>query len=93
MKEKLLKFFKALLKNILVFIFGAVLGMATTLIFIKQLLEPLADKDIGLGIIAVAPIMIFFYLIMFGLTGGTIALIYYNVRKYIKKKRKKLKTI
>lgn len=89
MKQKIFRIIKAVFKNLLVFIGGAFLGLVTTLLFAKQLLQSLADKDIGLAVIAVAPIVLMMYAIMFGVAGGTLAVIIYNVRKFIKRKREK----
>ncbi|MFC1732901.1 hypothetical protein ACFL6I_21585 [candidate division KSB1 bacterium] len=89
MKNKIFKIIKSLLRNLLAFIVGALIGGVTTLLFARKLLESLSEKDIGLGVIAVAPIMILMYLIMFGTLGGVLAVIIYNIRRYIKKKREK----
>ena len=89
MKQKFFKILKIAFKNLLAFIVGVVFSVAMTLLFAKQLLEPIFEKDIGLGIIAVAPIMLFIYLIMFGIAGGTFAVIIYNVIRFIKWRREK----
>jgi hypothetical protein len=43
------------------------------------------DKDIGLGVITVAPIIILIYLIMFGALEGVLAIILYNINKFLKR--------
>jgi hypothetical protein len=85
-KEKIFKILKALIKNIFVFIGGFIAGSIIVFIFAGKLLAPLAEKDIGLGVIAVAPIMILLYIIMFGTLGGVLAVIIYNIRRYRKRK-------
>jgi hypothetical protein len=64
-----------------------VLSGITTLLCAKPLLELAIKKDIGLGIIAIAPVLILIYSIIFGIIGGFIAITIYNLAKFINRKR------
>jgi hypothetical protein len=86
MLQKLHKLLLTILKNFLAFVAGGLLGATVTLLSAKQLLESTIHNDIGLGIIAVAPVVILIYLIIFGTAGGILGIIVYNL---IRRKTKK----
>lgn len=87
MQPKLYKILITLLKNILVFAAGGVLGLVAVVLFAKPLLERVLTKDVGLGIIALAPVMLLLYAIVFATIGGIIAVILYNVIRFIRRKK------
>lgn len=87
------KIFLNLLKNILVFLVCGVLGAISTLFFAKPLLENLVKKDVGLGIIVLGPVLIIIYSIIFGLGSGITGIIIYNVIKFFRRKKNKIKQI
>ena len=74
------------LKNLLAFIAGAVVGVLGVLVFARQLLEHAITKDVGLGIIAVAPAVLIIYATLFGAAGGLLGIIAYNF--WIRRRRK-----
>lgn len=87
MKQQIYKLSRAIFKNILAFAVGGILGIATTLLFAKQLLESAINKDVGLGIIALAPVLLIIYAIIFGAIGGIIGIIIYNLNKFFKRRK------
>ena len=88
MKQKILKIFFFIVKNLLAFLAGSVLGVLTVIIFAEPLIARAINKDIGLGIIAVAPILLAFHFIIFGTIGGIIAVILYNVARFTIRRRR-----
>lgn len=87
--SKAFKILKTIFKNILAFLAGGILGILSALLYAVPLLEHAVKKDVGLGVIVVAPVLIVFYGILFGTAGGILAIILYNLIKYIKRKRAK----
>ena len=85
-KQKKKNLFLIILKNIASFLFGAIAGELVLLVFfLRLILEKVAEKA-GLGIIALAPILLIFYGFLFGLIGGILGIIVYNVYKKLRKK-------
>ena len=85
-KQKKKNLFLIILKNIASFLFGAIAGELVLLVFfLRLILEKVAEKA-GLGIIALAPILLIFYGFLFGLIGGILGIIVYNVYKKFRKK-------
>jgi RimJ/RimL family protein N-acetyltransferase len=76
------------LKNLAAFLGGGVLGILLLVIFIKPILELTIRKDVGLGIIAVAPAIILIYGILFAIGGGVLGIIVYNFVKFILNRKK-----
>ena len=76
-----------MLKNSLAFLTGGVLSVLATLIFAKPILEFTINKDVGLGIVALAPVLIIIYSMIFGVAGGLLGIIIYNFIRYFKRKR------
>jgi len=74
----------------LAFLVGALLAITATLLCAEPLLKATIKQDVGLGIIAVAPAFIVIYSIIFGVAGGIIAVIIYNLIGFTKR-RKSLK--
>ncbi|MBI5045858.1 MAG: hypothetical protein HZC14_02575 [Candidatus Niyogibacteria bacterium] len=89
LKQKLYKIFAVLFKNLLAFVAGGVLGLFAVALFAKPLLERVATKDVGLGIIALAPAILIIYAVIFASIGGIITVVIYNLIKFIKRKRTK----
>ncbi|MDO8443080.1 MAG: hypothetical protein Q7S81_02390 [bacterium] len=87
MKQKLYKILSVLLKNLLIFLIGGLLAIAATLLCAEPLLKAAIKQDVGLGIIAVAPVLIVIYGIIFGIAGGIISVITYNLIKFIKQRK------
>lgn len=85
-ENKIHKILLAVIRNLLAFIIGGVLGVVSTLLFAGQLLESAIKKDVGLGIIAVAPVIIIIYSFIFGAIGGIAGIIIYNLFKKLKRK-------
>lgn len=85
--QKIYKTLFVILKNILAFIAGGIAGMAITLLFARPLLESAIKKDVGLGIIALAPVVLIIYSIIFGIIGGISGIIVYNLFKKIFKQK------
>lgn len=76
------------IKNLLAFLAGGVLGALAIFIFAEPILKFAIKKDVGLGIIAVAPAVLIIYAIVFTVTGGVICIIVYNVLKLLRLRRK-----
>lgn len=90
MRQQIYKLSRAILKNLLAFAVGGILGVATSLLFARQLLESAINKNVGLGIIALAPVLLIIYAVIFGTIGGIIGIVIYNLNKLIKSKKTKL---
>lgn len=87
--KKLSKVLSFILKNFLIFLTGGVLGLLSVLIFAEPLLEHSIKKDVGFGVIAVAPLLLVLYGILFWLGGGILAVaVYHLIRSFAKRKRK-----
>jgi len=87
LKQKLYKILSVLFKNFLAFLAGGFLGITATLLCIEQLLKATIKNDIGLGIIAVVPAFIVIYAVVFGIAGGIISVIIYNLMKFIRRRK------
>ncbi|MFC1612313.1 hypothetical protein ACFL29_00485 [Patescibacteria group bacterium] len=87
--SSLFKILKIILKNFLAFLIGGVVGVAVALLFfVGSILEQMAAKT-GLAIVALGPVVIIIYSIIFGALGGVLGIILYNIIKLINKRRKK----
>ncbi|MBI5742398.1 MAG: hypothetical protein HZA25_00985 [Candidatus Niyogibacteria bacterium] len=75
------------LKNLLVFLIGDAIGMLATIVFAEPLLNSVLTKNMGLGVIVLAPFFLIFYSIIFGGLSGVIAVAIYNAVKIFKKNR------
>jgi hypothetical protein len=78
-----------ILKNFLMLVCGAVLGVLLFLICLEPVLYWAMPKNAGLAVIALAPVIIIIYSILFAAGGGVLGLIVYNVILLLKKWRKK----
>lgn len=77
---------KKILKGLAVFIASGLIGIVALFIFsLKSNLEN-AAKDVGLGIIALAPALVIIYSIVYFLAGGFLGLSAYLIYKYWKHK-------
>ncbi|MBN2368434.1 hypothetical protein JXC34_05440 [Candidatus Woesearchaeota archaeon] len=75
-------------KNVLYFLAGSILGILILFIFLLKPLLAGAGADVGLAIIALAPILILFYSILTLILGGILGVIIMNlVMLFIKKKK------
>ena len=74
------------LKNFLAFLAGGVAGVMGVILYAWPLLEAAIKKDVGLGIIIVAPVIFMMYAIVFGTLGGVAGVLVYNGVKLIKRK-------
>jgi len=86
LKRKIYKFFSTVLKNLISFFVGATFGILTVIMFAEPLLKFAINKDVGLGIIALAPAMLIMYSLIFGIIGGVLGIIGYNLFKVYKRK-------
>jgi hypothetical protein len=84
------KIFFVVLKNLLAFFTGGVLSALATLLFAKPILEFAIKKDVGLSIVAIAPILILIYSVIFGIVGGLLGVIIYNLIKFSQKNKKEM---
>lgn len=75
-----------ILKNIFSFLAGAILGVLIELFFVRSLLVSTLTKDVGLGVIALVPVVVIIYSVLFGGLGGSLGIIIYNVIRYFKRK-------
>ena len=84
---KIAKIFKTIWKNICIFLVGAVIGLIIniTVVFPSAIQKVAMEKDVGLGIIALAPVLFIIYGIISIVIGGFFAILIYNI---IKRKRK-----
>lgn len=86
-REKIYFIFIRLIKNLAVFLIGAALGVLATFMYAEPLLKSAIPKDVGLGVIALAPLLILFYAMFFGAIGGTIAIVLYYAIKIVRSRR------
>ncbi len=86
---KIANILKKIGKNVLAFLTGAIIGLIVniTLVFPSAVQKIASEKDVGLGIIALAPVLFIIYGIISILIGGFLAIVIYNIikRKKIKK--------
>ena len=83
---KIKQIFSFLWKNILVFIVGGVIGIAVSMFYLFQFWFPANGGKVGLGIIAIIPIMLILFAIMGLVIGGIFGIIIYQIIRFIKKK-------
>ena len=76
-----------LFKNLLAFLVGSTLGMLATIVFAEPLLKSILTKDMGLGVIVLAPFFLIFYSIIFGGLSGIVAIIIYNTIKFFRSRK------
>lgn len=88
MKQKIFKIFLALIKNILAFLMGALFAISIIILFAEPILKHSINKNVGLGIIALAPAVIIIYSVFFGTGGGILGIVIYNLIRIKKKKGK-----
>lgn len=74
-----MKWLAMLLKNTLAFLAGGVSGVLVAVLFAEPLIRRSVSEDVGLGIIAVAPVVLILYSILFGAVGGVSGIIIYNI--------------
>ncbi len=87
-KQKKKSIFLGIFKNFVSFLFGTIVGELILIVFfLKIILEKVAEKA-GLGIIALAPILLIFYSFLFGFVGGILGIIIYNIYKKLKRVNK-----
>ena len=83
LKEKL----KIILKYIAIFILGGFVALAYLFVFsLKGLLEK-TGAEVGLGIIALAPVLIIIYGIFYFLIGGVLGVIIFVVFRMLRKRK------
>ncbi len=68
------------------FITGGAFGIFLTVIFAEPLLRFAIKRDIGLATVALAPIVIILYALIFGTIGGILGIIIYNIVKHYRRK-------
>ncbi len=78
-----------ILKNFLSLVCGAVLGVLLLFICLEPVLYLAMPKDAGLAVIALAPVIIIIYSILFAVGGGILGLIVYNSILLLRRLRKK----
>ena len=84
-RQKKKSIFLAIFKNFIAFLFGAIFWELILIVFfLRLILEKVAEKA-GLGIIALAPILLIFYGFLFGLIGGILGIVIYNIYKKLRK--------
>ncbi len=83
------KIILGIVKNLFAFIGGGIAGLLATLIFAEPILKFAIKKDVGLGIIAVAPAVLVIYAIVLAVVGGVLGIIVYNVVRWLRRKHSK----
>ncbi len=87
---KITKILKTIGKNVLTFLVGAIIGLIVniTLVFPSAIQKIASEKDVGLGIIALAPVLFIIYGIISIVIGGFLAIVIYNIIKRKKRSKK-----
>ncbi len=87
---KITKILKTIGKNVFVFLVGAVIGLIIniTVVFPSAIEKVALEKDVGLGIIALAPVLFIIYGIISIVIGGFLAILVYNIIKRKKRSKK-----
>lgn len=88
MKQKIYKIFLALIKNVLAFFMGAALTILIIIIFAEPILKHSINKDVGSGVIVLAPAILIIYSVFWGIGGGILGIAIYNLIRIIKNKRR-----
>ncbi len=73
---------KEFFKGLGVFILGGVVGVAVLFVFFIEDVFAKVSTDIGLGIIALAPILVIFYSALYFIIGGVIGLVLYMAYRF-----------
>jgi len=83
------KIFKTIWKNVRIFLIGAVIGLIinTVVVFPSAIQKVASEKDVGLGIIALAPALFIIYGIISIVIGGFLAIVMYNIVRHLLRKR------
>ena len=86
---KIAKILKAIGKNALAFLTGAIIGLIINAVFIfpSAVQKVTSEKDVGLAIIALAPALFIIYGIISIIIGGFLAIVIYNIIKRRKKNK------
>ena len=77
---------KRLGKNLLVAVYGAVIGMIVFLIYLFKIWTPANADKIGLGIIALAPVLFILFSILGMIVGGIVGIVIYQVKGFLRKR-------
>ncbi len=86
---KIAKILKTIGKNAISFLAGAVIGLIVniTLVFPSAIQKVASEKDVGLGIIALAPVLFIIYGIISIVIGGFLAIVIYNIVRRLLRRR------
>ncbi|MBN1924014.1 MAG: hypothetical protein JW791_04625 [Nanoarchaeota archaeon] len=79
------KFLKILAKNAAALVIGAIVGAAVLNVFVFTVWMPNNSPDVGLGVIALLPVLVIIYAVLGGIIGALMGLIIYNL--FFRKKK------
>jgi len=77
---------KTISKNIIAGLSGAIIGILISMIYLITMWLPANAKRIGVGIIAVLPVMVILFSLLGIAIGGIVGIVIYHIIRLIKKK-------
>lgn len=77
--------FKKIGKNLLVATIGAIIGVVISIFYVFKIWIPSTSGSIGLGIIAILPVMIILFSITGLIVGGIIGILFYHLLRKLRK--------
>ena len=86
LKMRTRQLLKKIGENLLVGLGGAIIGAIIFIIYLFKIWFPANAKEIGLGIIALIPVMFILFSIMGIFIGGILGIVIYNIVKSLIKK-------
>ena len=79
------RFFKSLRKNLLASLYGAIIGIIISLLFLFEVWLPTNASDIGLAIIAILPVMVILFSIGGVVIGGVLGIVIYQIARLFRR--------
>lgn len=84
--RKISRILIVILKNLAIFLFSGLLTVLLIFLFSKKnIIDLVSNPDLGLGIIAIIPVLII-YFIIFGIAGGLLGVIIYHLFNFFRKR-------
>jgi ABC-type amino acid transport system permease subunit len=82
---KLKRMLKIIGKNLLASIYGALIGIVVSIVYLTKIWMPQKAPDIGLAIIALLPVLLILFAFIGMVGGGIVGIISFQIYKKYKK--------
>jgi len=73
------KIFKEIRRNLLIGLYGSIIGIIFSIFYVVKIWLPLNSNDVGLAIIAILPVMLIMFSIGGIIVGGVLGIIIYQL--------------